>query len=101
MAKDLGLEFVSQTNGSLGNRLLFLFRLSLWGSDLSIASASAASVEVSAILARSDRNFRDDVLILSLGGRRTYVSNVASTCRKRNVNVLVPAMIKKRRRVAV
>ena len=79
VAKELGLELVSQTDGGLGSGLLFLLRLSFRSTNLSIASTSTAGVEVSAVLTRSDRNLGDDVLILSLGGRCAYIANVSST----------------------
>lgn len=89
MAKELGLELVSQTNRSLDSRLLFLFRFPLRSSDLGIASASTARVEVSAVLARSDRSLWNDVLVLALGGRCAYIANVAGTCGTNPVSSLI------------
>lgn len=77
--KELGLELVGQANGGLVGHEVFLFLgLRLWSPGHSVACASTAGVIVSAVLARSNSNFRDDVLILAVGGWCAYISDVSS-----------------------
>lgn len=77
--KELGLELVSQANGSLvGNEVFLLLGLRLWSTGHSVTCASTAGVVVSAVLARSDSSFRDDILILAVGGWCAYISDVSS-----------------------
>lgn len=77
--KELGLELVSQANGGLvGHEVFLLLGLGLWSPGHSVACASTAGVVVSAVLARSNSNFRDDVLILAVGCWCAYISDVSS-----------------------
>jgi hypothetical protein len=77
--KELGLELVGQANGGLvGHKVFLLLGLRLWGPGHSVACASTAGVVVSAVLARSNSSFRNDVLILAVGGWCAYISDVSS-----------------------